>query len=144
MVDIIVNSDYYKRKLIFTNTKNQGNGEIYGQIQLEIQERAAKRNSKFMFSISQMSTFQMCVQWWLQLSMKIWNREPRLVYSQRFSGFQSAHHPYPVVLHFESLSISMNFTEEIKLIPPSDIFLSEEEIGNFTRIFLHIESKRSN
>ena len=23
MVDIIVNSDYYKRKLIFTNTKNQ-------------------------------------------------------------------------------------------------------------------------
>ena len=32
MVDIIVNSDYYKRKLIFTNTKNQRNGEIYGQI----------------------------------------------------------------------------------------------------------------
>ena len=42
----------------------------------------------------QRRTFQMCVQWWLQLSMKIrirgqrpWNREPRLVYSQRFSGF---------------------------------------------------------
>ena len=27
MVDIIVNSDYYKRKLIFTNIKNQRNGE---------------------------------------------------------------------------------------------------------------------
>jgi len=62
MVDIIVNSDYYKRKLIFTNTKNQQNGEIYGQIQLEIQERAAKRNSKFMFSISQMRTkFKKCI-----------------------------------------------------------------------------------
>ena len=58
MVDIIVTSDYYKRKLIFTNTK----GEIYGQIRLEIQERAAKRNSKFMFSISQMRTkFKKCI-----------------------------------------------------------------------------------
>ena len=56
MVDIIVNSDYYKRKLILTNTKNQRNGDIYGQILLEIQERVAKRNSKFMFSISQMRT----------------------------------------------------------------------------------------
>ena len=62
MVDIIVNSDYYKRKLIFTNTKNQRNGEIYEQIQLEIQERAAKRNSKFMFSISQMrKKFKKCI-----------------------------------------------------------------------------------
>ena len=43
-----------KEELIFTNTKNQRNGEIYGQIQLEIQERAAKRNSKFMFIISRM------------------------------------------------------------------------------------------
>ena len=62
MVDIIVNSDYYKRKLIFINTKNQRNGEIYGQIQLEIQERAAKRNSKFMLSISQIRTkFKKCI-----------------------------------------------------------------------------------
>ena len=62
MVDIIVSSDYYKRKLILTNTKNQRNGEIYGQIQPEIQERAAKRNSKFMFSISQMRTkFKKCI-----------------------------------------------------------------------------------
>ena len=62
MVDIVVNSDYYKRKLIFTNTKNQRNGEIYEQIQKEMQQRAAKRNSKFMFSISQMRTkFKKCV-----------------------------------------------------------------------------------
>ena len=62
MVDIIVNSDYCKRKLIFSSTKNQRNGEIYGQILLEIQERAAKRNLKFMFSISQMRTkFKKCM-----------------------------------------------------------------------------------
>ena len=62
MVDIVVNSDYYKRKLIFTNTKNQRNGEIYEQIQKEMQQRAAKRNSKFMFSINQMRTkFKKCV-----------------------------------------------------------------------------------
>ena len=62
MVDIVVNSDYYKRKLIFRNTKNQRNGEIYGQIQKEMQQRAAKRNSKFMFSISQVrKKFKKCV-----------------------------------------------------------------------------------
>ena len=62
MVDIVVNSDYYKRKLIFTNTKNQSNGKSYERIKKELQERAAKRNSKFMFSISQMRTkFKKCV-----------------------------------------------------------------------------------
>lgn len=72
MVDIIVNSDYYKRKLILTNTKNQRNGDIYGQIQLEIQERVAKRNSKFMFSISQMRTkFKKCISKCKNAAMKI-------------------------------------------------------------------------
>jgi len=62
MVDIVVNSDYYKRKLIFTNTKNQRNGEIYARIRKETLERAAKRNSQFMMSISQMRTkFKKCV-----------------------------------------------------------------------------------
>ena len=39
MVDIVVNNDYYKRKLIFTNTKNQRNGEIYERIKKELQEQ---------------------------------------------------------------------------------------------------------
>ena len=51
-----MNSDYYKRKLIFTNTRNQRNGEIYERIKKELQERAVKGKSKFMFSISQMRT----------------------------------------------------------------------------------------
>lgn len=32
MIDIIVSSEYYKRKLSFTNTKNQKNGVIYGTV----------------------------------------------------------------------------------------------------------------
>lgn len=32
MVNIVVNSDYYKRKLVFTNTKNGHSGEIYERI----------------------------------------------------------------------------------------------------------------
>ena len=37
----------------------------------------------------------------------------------------------------------MNCAEEIKLILRSDIFLSADKRGNFTRIFFHIESKRT-
>ena len=29
LVDIIISSEYYKKELIFTNTKNQKNGDIY-------------------------------------------------------------------------------------------------------------------
>jgi hypothetical protein len=62
MIDIVVESDYYKKKLIFTNTKNQRNGVIYEKIQKELHERAKKRNSEFKFSISQMRTkFKKCV-----------------------------------------------------------------------------------
>ena len=46
MVDILVNNDFYKRKLIFTNTKNQRNGEIY-----EIIKRIARKSSKEEFTI---------------------------------------------------------------------------------------------
>ena len=32
MIDIVVSSEYYKKKLIFTNTKNKKNGAIYGKM----------------------------------------------------------------------------------------------------------------
>jgi hypothetical protein len=32
LVDIVVNSDYYQRKLIFTNSKCQRNAQIYEEI----------------------------------------------------------------------------------------------------------------
>ena len=43
-----------------------------------------------------------------------------------------------VTLYFENLSISKQFSEEIKLILRSDIFLSEDEIGTLKRNFRHM------
>lgn len=56
LVDIVVNSDYYKSKLIFTNTKNQKNGEIYSKILSEIKRRAANRNESVTFTPEQVRT----------------------------------------------------------------------------------------
>lgn len=39
MVDIIVNSEYYRKNLIFTNTKNQKNGPIYESILQQLKTR---------------------------------------------------------------------------------------------------------
>ena len=75
MVDIIVNSDYYKRKLIFTNTKNQRNGEIYGQIQLEIQEKAAAMTIKTGTGIKRFQDSQGYGKWFLTLFAVVKTRE---------------------------------------------------------------------
>ena len=56
LVDIIVNNAYYQRKLIFINTKNQRNSEIYEKILKEMKERASERGSEFTFSVSQKHT----------------------------------------------------------------------------------------
>lgn len=37
-IDIVVSNTYYKRKLIFTNTKCQRNGEIYAEILTELKK----------------------------------------------------------------------------------------------------------
>jgi len=44
LVEIVISNDYYKNKLILTNTKNQENGEIYKKVLVELKERAAVRN----------------------------------------------------------------------------------------------------
>ena len=44
LVDIIANDEYYKKKLIFTNTKNQKNGNIYENIVKEIEKKSRERN----------------------------------------------------------------------------------------------------
>ena len=43
LVDIIVNSEYYKKRLIFMNLKNQKNGDIYEKILKELKARGSKR-----------------------------------------------------------------------------------------------------
>ena len=61
-IDIVVSSSYYKKKLIFTNTKNQRNGEIYQNILKEMKERASARGDVFQFDVKQMRTkFKKCV-----------------------------------------------------------------------------------
>ena len=56
LVDIIISSEYYKKKLIFTNTKNQKNGEIYAQVLVTLKERASERGEKVPFTNIQLCT----------------------------------------------------------------------------------------
>ena len=61
-IDIVVSSNEFKAKLIFTNTKNQRNGPIYAKIMDELKERASARGDKFTMTINQMRTkFKKCV-----------------------------------------------------------------------------------
>ena len=46
-VDIIVENEEYKKKLIFRNTKFQRNGELYERIKNELEERCAARDFSF-------------------------------------------------------------------------------------------------
>ena len=70
MADLVVNNDYYKRKLIFTNTKNQI--VKFMRIRKELQERAAKRNLQLVLSIGQIRTkFKNCVRGWKNAAMTI-------------------------------------------------------------------------
>ena len=60
--DIVVSNTYYKRKLIFTNTKCQRNGEIYEEILTELKKRASARGKELKFSVKQLRTkFKKCV-----------------------------------------------------------------------------------
>ena len=56
LVDIIISSEYYKKKLIFTNTKNQKNGEIYAQILVTPKEPASERGEEVPFTYIQLRT----------------------------------------------------------------------------------------
>ena len=56
MVDIIINDENYKRKLIFTNVKNQKNGNIYSKILEEMKKRSSLRKECVPFTIVQLLT----------------------------------------------------------------------------------------
>ena len=54
MVDIIVcNSDYYKKKIIFTNSKNSKNNDVYSKLQKELQARLEARGQELQFTVEQ-------------------------------------------------------------------------------------------
>ena len=61
-VDIIVENEEYKQKLILRNTKFQRNGELYGRIKSELEERCAARDERVSFTVEQLrSKFKKCV-----------------------------------------------------------------------------------
>ena len=47
-------SEYFKKKLIFTNTKNQKNAEIYEKIISALKERANDRDEDVSFNVIQL------------------------------------------------------------------------------------------
>ena len=51
-----MSNTYYKRKLIFTNTKCQRNGEIYEEILTELKKKASARGKELKFSVKQLHT----------------------------------------------------------------------------------------
>ena len=53
-IDIILSSDYYKRKLIFTNVKTQKNGQVYAEVLAELKKRCKSRNENVSFTVSQL------------------------------------------------------------------------------------------
>ena len=61
MVDAICSNDNFARKLIFTNSKNTKNNEVYSQVQKEVEKRYTG-SSNFPYSTEQMRTkFKRCV-----------------------------------------------------------------------------------
>ena len=74
IIDIIVNSESYKKKLIFTNVKKQKNSEVYDSILLELTQRYSEHTppTHFPFNVKQMRTkFKWCVSTCKKISMTI-------------------------------------------------------------------------
>ena len=52
MVDIVCNSEYYK-KTIFTNSKNSKNNDVYSKLRKDLQERLSARGQELQFTEAQ-------------------------------------------------------------------------------------------
>ena len=61
-IDIITSNEYYKKKLIFTNSKNQKNGIIDDKVLSELRKRCEERKETVKFTIPQMrNKFKKCI-----------------------------------------------------------------------------------
>ena len=56
LVDIIITNDYYPRKLIFVNTKNQQNRKVYKKVLKELKCRAGGKGNNIPFTVAQVRT----------------------------------------------------------------------------------------
>lgn len=71
-INIIVNSEHHKNKLIFQNLKNQRNGLIYEKILIQLKQRCAERGEDMPFGVELRSKFKKCVGEckWVALTIK--------------------------------------------------------------------------
>ena len=53
LADIISNNECYMQKLIFTNSKNASNAEVYEGIIKELKKRCAERNEQLLHNVTQ-------------------------------------------------------------------------------------------
>ena len=53
LIDIILDSDKYKKQLLLTNAKNVNNGQYYDKIMEELKERCSESGEEFPFNIAQ-------------------------------------------------------------------------------------------
>ena len=62
LVDIILENEKYKTKLLLTNTKNVKNGVYYDQVITELKKRFEERDEEFTYNVPQTrSKFKRCV-----------------------------------------------------------------------------------
>lgn len=69
-IDIVVSNNSYQKHLIFTNSKNQKNGQIYEKILEELKARVSSRGDMIMFTVPQLrSKFKRCVSFCKQAAL---------------------------------------------------------------------------
>ena len=63
LVDIIVENEKYRQKLLLTNVKNAKNGQYMESVVKEIQERCTERGEEFPYDVNQTrQKFRRCIQ----------------------------------------------------------------------------------
>ena len=62
LVDIVITNDYYKKNLIFVNTKTQQNGKVYEKVLKELKSRSEGKGKSVPFTVGQVRTrFKKCI-----------------------------------------------------------------------------------
>ena len=52
--DIVCNSEYYKKKIIFTNSKNSKNNDVYSKLKNHLQEHVSARGQDLQFTVAKL------------------------------------------------------------------------------------------
>lgn len=62
LVDIVITNEYYKKRLIFVNTKTQQNGKVYEKVLKELKSRSEGKGKSVPFTVGQVRTrFKKCI-----------------------------------------------------------------------------------